>query len=183
MIRLIKKLFALVVTLALICSFGYFVVLPRVFPLKYQDSVETYADAYGLDKNFVNGVIFSESHFEPDAVSSAGAMGLMQVTAETGQWAAKQIGMDQAALDLTDPDTNIRIGCWYLSWLLTKFDGVKETALAGYNAGHGNVARWLDDAKMSQDGITLDEIPYGETKSYVKKVQLAERIYGYVYGE
>ena len=181
MIRFIKKLFTTAVTFALLVSFGYFVVLPRVLPLEYQDIVEKYTAVYGLDKNLVNGVIFSESHFEPNAVSSAGAKGLMQVTDETGWWAAEQIGLRTDPVDLTDPDTNIRIGCWYLSWLLDKFDGVTETALAGYNAGHGNVTKWLADEEMSADGITLEEIPYEETKSYVKKVQLAQLVYSYVY--
>lgn len=85
--------------------------------------------------------------------------------------------LDPAAIDLTDPDTNIHIGCWYLSWLNEKFGGVSETVLAGYNAGHGSVARWLADEEMSWDGITLDEIPYEETKSYVKRVKLAEQAY------
>lgn len=181
MIRFIKKLFTLAVSLVLLATFGYCVVLPRVLPLKYQDMVEKYAAQYQLEESLVYGVIFCESRFEPEAVSSADAVGLMQVTKETGWWAAEQMGLDPSAIDLTDPDTNIRIGCWYLHWLNEKFDGVQETALAGYNAGHGNVARWLADEEMSRDGITLDEIPYGETKSYVKRVELAEKIYCFVY--
>lgn len=181
MIRFIKKLFTLAVSLALLVAFGYCVVLPRVLPLKYQDIVEKYAKQYQLEESLVYGVIFCESHFEPEAISTAEAVGLMQVTEETGSWAAEQMGLDPNAIDLTDPDTNIRIGCWYLNWLNEKFDGVTETALAGYNAGHGNVAKWLANEEMSLDGITLDEIPYGETESYVKKVELAEKIYRYVY--
>ena len=181
MIRFIKRLFTIAVTLALLVSFGYCVALPRVLPLKYQDIVEKYAMIYNLDKNLVNGLIFCESHFEPEAVSSADAVGLMQVTMETGWWAAAQMGLHADAIDLRDPETNINIGCWYLNWLLDKFDGEKETALAGYNAGHGNVQKWLNDEEMSKDGITLDEIPFEETKTYVKKVQLAELAYQYVY--
>lgn len=181
MIRFIKKLFTMAMTLVLLFSFGYFVLLPRVLPLRYQPEVEAYASAYHLEKSLVNAVIFCESHFETDVVSSAGAIGLMQVTPETGWWAAEQMGLNPSAIDLTDPETNIRVGCWYLAWLLEKFDGVTETALAGYNAGHGNVAKWLANEDMSKDGITLEEIPYGETKSYVKKVELAEIVYRYVY--
>lgn len=181
MIRFIKRLFTLAVTLALVCSFGYLVVLPRVLPLQYQDLVEKYSDMYQLEKSLVNAVIFSESHFESSAVSSANAIGLMQVTNETAWWAAEQMGLDVTSIDLTDPDTNIQIGCWYLHWLLEKFDGVTETALAGYNAGHGNVTKWLSDDEMSKDGITLDEIPFDETKGYVKKVQLAQKIYSCIY--
>ena len=181
MIRFIKKLFTTAVTFALLVSFGYFVVLPRVLPLEYQDMVEKYAAAYGLEKSLVNGVIFAESHFEPDAVSVAGAKGLMQVTDETGWWAAEQMGLSADTVDLKDPNTNIRIGCWYLNWLLEKFDGTTETALAGYNAGHGNVTKWLANEEMSADGITLEEIPYDETKTYVKKVQLAQLAYRFIY--
>ena len=181
MIRFIKRLFTLAVTAALLVSFGYCVLLPRVLPLKYQDLVEKYARTYELEKSLINGVIFCESHFEPEAVSHADAMGLMQITEETGRWAAEQMGLDPEMIDLTDPDTNIRMGSWYLNWLMDKFGGVKETALAGYNAGHGNVQKWLDDAEISHDGITLDEIPYEETKVYVKKVQIAQAVYQYVY--
>ena len=181
MIRFIKRLFTLAVTLSLLVSFGYCVVLPRVLPLKYQDIVDRYAAEYQLEKSLVNAVIFCESHFETEAVSSADALGLMQVTQETGWWAAEEMGIEAENLDLTEPDTNIRIGCWYLRWLTEKFDGVTETALAGYNAGHGNVSKWLADEAMSADGITLEEIPFEETKSYVKKVQLAQLAYKYVY--
>lgn len=181
MIRFIKKVFTLAVTLALLLTFGYCVVLPRILPLKYQDVVERYAAENRLEESLVYAVIFCESHFEPEAVSSADAKGLMQVTKETGWWAAEQMGLSPETIDLTDPETNIRIGCWYLRWLYEKFDGVQDTALAGYNAGHGNVAKWLANEEMSRDGITLDEIPYEETKSYVKRVELAEKLYRLVY--
>lgn len=181
MIRFIKKVFTLAMTLILLVSFGYCVVLPRILPLRYQELVERYAAENRLEESLVYAVIFCESHFEPEAVSSADAKGLMQVTNETGWWAAEQMGLQPETIDLTDPETNIRIGCWYLGWLYEKFDGVQDTALAGYNAGHGNVAKWLANEEMSRDGITLDEIPYGETKSYVKRVELAEKIYRLVY--
>lgn len=111
MIRCIRKLFTLAVVLVLLAAFGYSVVLPRVLPLQYRDIVEQYAAEYGLEEAFVYGVIFCESHFEPDVISSADAVGLMQVTEETGKWAAAQMGLDPATIDLTDPDTNIHIGC------------------------------------------------------------------------
>lgn len=100
MIRCIRKLFTLAVVLVLLAAFGYSVVLPRVLPLQYRDIVEQYAAEYGLEEAFVYGVIFCESHFEPDVISSADAIGLMQVTEETGKWAAAQMGLDPAAIDL-----------------------------------------------------------------------------------
>ncbi len=181
MIRFLKKCLTFVVVLLLMASFAYFVLLPRVLPREYREYVEKYAGQYQLEESMIYAVIFCESHFEADAVSSAGAIGLMQVTEETGWWAAAQIGLNADSIDLKDPETNIRVGCWYLSWLDQKFDGVWETTLAAYNAGHGNVAKWLADEDKSKDGLTLDEIPYGETKSYVKRVELVERIYRTVY--
>ena len=103
------------------------------------------------------------------------------MTEETGLWAAGQVGLEQETLNLKDPETNIRLGCWYLKWLDEKFSGVQETGLAAYNAGHGNVAKWLADEEKSRDGMKLDEIPFGETKSYVKRVQLAEKLYRIAY--
>lgn len=181
MIRFLKKCFTFLVAAALMLSFAYFVLLPRILPRDYADIVGKYAARYELDEAFVDAVIFCESRFEADVVSPAGAMGLMQVTQETGWWAAQQIGLDTETLDLHDPETNIRIGCWYLHWLEEKFDGVPETMLAGYNAGHGNVAKWLADEEKSRDGITLDEIPYQETRSYVRRVGLVEKLYRLLY--
>ena len=181
MIRLMKRLFTLLCTLVLLAAFGYFVVLPRVLPRTYRNHVEACAVQYQLPQSLIYAVIFSESHFEPDAISSAGAVGLMQVTQETGWWAAAQMGMNADDLDLTDPKTNIQLGCWYLGWLDNKFNGVQETMLAGYNAGHGNVMRWLADEEKSRDGLTLDEIPFGETRIYVKKVTLLEKLYRVIY--
>lgn len=181
MIRFFKKCLTMLIALLLMAFFAYFVLLPRVLPLEYQNYVAKYARQYQLEEAFVNAVIFCESHFEPEVVSAAGAVGLMQVTQETGWWAAQQMGLDPETLDLKHPQTNIQIGCWYLHWLEDKFDGVQETMLAGYNAGHGNVARWLADEEKSKDGLTLDEIPYQETRSYVRRVKCMEAIYRFVY--
>lgn len=182
MIRFLKRVFHFLLVLCILAAVGYFVVIPRVLPMEYQESVEKYAQAYDLEPALIYAVIFCESRFEPDAVSRADAKGLMQVTDDTGVWVAGQIeGMDASAIDLFDPDTNIQIGCKYLEWLFEKFDGNPKTALAGYNAGHGNVARWLADEEKSRDGISLDEIPYEETEHYVEKVELVKKLYEWIY--
>lgn len=182
-IRFLKKIIIFGLSIGLIGAFGYFVILPKLLPLDYKETVETYASKYNVEESLVYAVIFCESGFDTNAHSRAGAKGLMQVTTETGWWASSYIehlkGKD---LDLTDPETNIAIGCWYLSWLTEKFQGEKETALAGYNAGHGNVGKWLADIEKSTDGVTLNDIPFGETKNYVKKVVFMEKIYKICYG-
>ncbi len=181
MIRFLKKCMTFLIALLLIASFAYFVLLPRALPLEYQSYVAKYARQYQLEEALVNAVIFCESRFDAEAVSAAGAVGLMQVTQETGWWAAQQMGLAEETLDLKNPEINIKIGCWYLHWLEDKFDGVQETILAGYNAGHGNVAKWLSDEEKSKDGLTLDEIPYKETRSYVRRVKCMEMVYRIVY--
>ncbi len=183
MIRFLKRLGMLLLTLCIIAGIGYFFVLPRLFPLGYSEYVEQYAAKYQLDSSLVYAVIYCESKFDPKAVSSADAKGLMQVTEDTGTWVAGTLeGMDTSSVDLFDAETNIRIGCRYLQWLLEKFDGYPKTSLAGYNAGHGNVAKWLADEEKSRDGITLEEIPYAETESYVEKVMWVQKMYKWIYG-
>ncbi|MBM6830200.1 lytic transglycosylase domain-containing protein [Anaerotignum lactatifermentans] len=180
--RLVKSLVKLILALCILGVLLYLFVLPRVLPLRYTQSVEHYAAEYGLEPSLVYAVIFCESGFHSEAVSTANAKGLMQITEDTGVWVAGQIdGLDATSVDLYDPDTNIRIGCKYLQWLLEKFDGNQETALAGYNAGHGKVAQWLADEEKSLDGITLAEIPYTETRTYVKKVELVKKLYEWIY--
>lgn len=180
--RLIKGFLKLAIAVCLLGVILYLFAVPRLLPLRYTQSVEYYAQEYRLEPSLVYAVIFCESGFEPEAVSHAGAKGLMQITEDTGLWVAGQIEeIDSETMDLFDPDTNIHIGCKYLQWLLEKFSGNPETALAGYNAGHGNVARWLEDEEKSLDGITLAEIPYPETREYVKKVELVQKLYQWIY--
>lgn len=152
-------------------------ILPQYLPKAYEAQVEQYATKYGLEESLVYAVIFCESGFNPEAVSPVGAIGLMQVTEETGWWAATYLDQNPDEVVLTDPDTNIAIGTWYLHWLMERFGDDLGTVLAGYNAGHGKVASWLDTEKYSQNGEQLDAIPFPETDKYVKKVQLIQKLY------
>ena len=130
----------------------------------------------------VYAVIFTESHFEERAVSTKNAKGLMQIGEGTGAWGADILRLEGYTKEsLFVPHINIQIGCWYLERLEKQF-GITETALAAYNAGSGNVSRWLENPNYSQDGKTLQQIPYGETKRYVKKVMTVQKIYQWLYG-
>ena len=113
---------------------------------------------------------------------SKDAKGLMQIGEITGEWAAELLDMEQYQKQmLFEPNINIQIGCWYLNKLTNQF-GTTQTALAAYNAGSGNVSKWLQDSHYSDDGKTLIDIPYGETKRYVKKVMFVQKIYQWLYG-
>ncbi len=147
------------------------------YPLKYEDLIVKYADEYEIDPYFVAAVINTESGFDTQAVSGAGAMGLMQVMPETGEWIAGKLKLEAFNKDmLLDPETNIEMGCWYLSFLKERFPN-EQTVMAAYNAGHGKVKEWLDDAQYSSDGAALDAIPFKETENYVKKVTNAYEKY------
>ncbi len=157
----------------------YTLLLDRLLPLKYEKYIEKYADEYELDKYLVMGVIRAESSFEDNAHSGV-ARGLMQITDDTARWIAKELKLEYSQDMILDAETNINMGCFYLSYLIERYKNT-ETALAAYNAGMGNVSSWLSDARYSSDGMALYEIPYGETKNYVRRVGVFEKLYKKIY--
>ena len=125
--RGLKKLLTWIFLLGIVTAFGYFVVCPKLVPLAYEEEVEEYATQYGVEPSLVYAVIFCESGYDAQAVSHAGAKGLMQIGDDTAVWAAEQIpDLEGKNIDIFNPATNIEIGCWYLGWLLEKFDGTVE---------------------------------------------------------
>lgn len=173
----------LILTAVLLAVQGKTAWLKITHPFKYEDTVRTYAREYQLDPLLVAAVINVESKFDPQAESAKGAKGLMQLMDDTALWGAEKIGL--AAFEseqLFQPETNIRIGCWYLSRLLEQYEGNKITALAAYNGGSGNVARWLQDPALSSNGKTLESIPFPETEAYVVRVRTQYEAYRKLYG-
>lgn len=150
-----------------------------IYPLAYEDYITKYAEEYHLDKFLVMAVIRTESDFVPEAHSGL-AGGLMQLTEETARWNAEQMGIE--VFDYMDPETNIMLGCHYLRYLIDNY-GVLDTALAAYNGGMGNVSAWLSDSRYSDNGKTLKEIPFSETKNYVMRVNDAWNYYREHYEE
>ncbi len=151
-----------------------------VFPLRYLDTVEKYSEEYGVDRVLILAVIHAESGFDPEAVSAADARGLMQINESTGIFIADKLGIEDYTQDkLYDPETSIRMGTWYLSYLGGLF-GVERTVLAAYNAGPGRVREWISSDDYG-DGENLLQIPYAETKGYVEKIELRKKIYRLLY--
>jgi soluble lytic murein transglycosylase len=137
-------------------------------PLRHEDVIRQQAADKGLDPALIAGVIYAESHFA-DRTSHAGARGLMQVTPQTARAIAQRTGgVAFREADLATPQVNISYGSWYLRHLLDHYGGNEVLALAAYNAGMGNVDRWI--AQSGDDGITADDLPFPETKAYVGKV-------------
>ena len=182
MSKLFKVLLALLaIVLAIIgARAGYETATQVKYPVAYADLIVKYSGQNDLDPFLVMGVIKQESNFVPEAHSGF-AGGLMQLTEETAEWNANQLGITD--YDYMDPETNIKFGCHYLRYLIDKYDGNIDTALAAYNGGMGNVESWLKNPDCSDDGDTLKYIPFGETRHYVRKVNEYWNEYAERYGQ
>jgi soluble lytic murein transglycosylase len=133
-------------------------------PLRHEDVIRQQADEKGVDAALIAAVIYSESKFS-DQTSSAGARGLMQITPEAAEYIERQSGGTTFELsDLADPELNIRYGTFLLRELLDRYDGDEAAALAAYNAGPGNADEW------GGSSLTVEEIPFPETRAYVEEV-------------
>ncbi len=184
--KFIRKIFCtLIILIAVIIAMSVgskYVIKENFFPYKYKEYVDKYSSQYNLDPLFVLAVIKTESKFDDDAQSHKNAVGLMQITVETGAWAAKEMGFNTFSKeDLYNQEYNIRMGCWYLRRLNDTFDGDLDLTIAAYNAGPTNVNTWLENEKYSSDGKSIDYIPFGETKKYVDKVDTYYHVYEYLY--
>jgi soluble lytic murein transglycosylase len=144
------------------------------YPLRYEPIVLAHARNYDLSPTLLAAVIYTESKFDADARSAAGAIGLMQLLPETAKGIAIRTGGGRFVVsDLVDPEINVRYGSWYLRNLLNRYDDVR-TALAAYHAGQGNVDEWREK------GVGIQ---FPETRDYVDKVLDAQRVYADAYRE
>ena len=140
------------------------------FPTPFRSAVVERASGIGLDPAYVYGLIRQESRFIMDARSGVGASGLMQVMPATARWTAKKIGMTNFTADqITDRDTNITIGTAYLKLALDDFAGSMALAAAAYNAGPGRPRNWRNGPVL-EAAIWAENVPFTETRDYVKKV-------------
>ena len=159
-----------------------------LYPFPYRSTVENYSSRWKVDKFLTVSVIKIESNFSEEAHSQSGAIGLMQLMPETAAWIAYQLGEapEEATEDiknLRDPETNIRYGTWYLAELKYEFKGNDVLTLAAYNAGRGNVHKWMEQNNWSEDFSDVEKIPYAETRDYVKRVLHCREKYSELYGK
>ena len=167
----------------LLLNRGYRRYLMSVYPIDHEELVQQASAAFDVPPSLIYAVIHTESSFEEDALSSANAKGLMQLTDDTFRWALLRAGDTgkYTIEDIYDPAVNIHYGVYVLHLLKEQFPET-ETVLAAYNAGQGRVREWLDNPDYSADGIRLDRIPYEETAEYVRRVIQAQRRYQTLYG-
>ncbi len=182
------RMLLLVVAVCLVCLPLLRLGLHRMdlvrYPKKYQEIIEKWAAEYELDPHILYAVVRTESGFDPDAVSDAGARGLMQITEETFAWIKlKCAPYEEIAFDdLFDPDVNVRFGAYFISRSLERYGGDLSTAAAAYHSGWGTVDRLLEEG-YSADGVTLNGYPYPQMNFYVYKINRSYDKYTQLYGE
>jgi soluble lytic murein transglycosylase len=180
-----RRRVTLTLGVALLAALAAAIIVPRLpdvvrelaLPLAHEDVIRQQAEAKELDPSLLAAVIYAESRFR-DVTSHAGARGLMQITPETAKYIAHLSGgtaFEQG--DLATPQINIAYGSFYLRYLLRRYDGNTVLALAAYNGGEGNVDRWIAGSGQSERSFTADQIPFTETREYVRRVLDARTSY------
>ncbi|GGE17560.1 transglycosylase [Marinithermofilum abyssi] len=142
-----------------------------MYPLDYEEQIMYSSDATGADPFLIMAVIRVESKFDPNKKSRVGAQGLMQLMPHTVEWVIDRGHFSPAFRDnVHDPAINIHMGSWYLAGLIREFHGNEVAAVAAYNAGPGNVKKWIQSGQWDGTRENLKQIPYGETRHYIQRV-------------
>lgn len=140
------------------------------YPFPYGQEIKKWSAERKLNPLLVTALIRQESMFEPKIKSIAGATGLMQVMPSTGEWIAPKIKLNSKTINLEDPNQNINLGTWYLDYTHGEYNNNSMLAIASYNAGPGNVAKWLRTIGKTDTDDFVEDIPFNETKNYVRQV-------------
>ncbi|WPX07587.1 lytic transglycosylase domain-containing protein [Anaerocellum danielii] len=176
-----KKVAIIVLLIVFLLLFErfYFFILKQIYPLKFSESISRYSSEIGVDPYLICAIIKSESNFNQYAVSKKGAVGLMQLSPLTAKWVAQKLKIQYSDEYLYDPDYNIKLGSWYIKYLLDYYSGDTKLAVAAYNAGMTNVNKWLSIKKRST--IEITEIPFKETNHFVRRVFKSYEMYKKLY--
>lgn len=182
-----KKLFVFIIIVCIIFVFLWIFkdkIQKIIYPKTYEEIITVYSNKYNVDENLIFAVIKSESDFKVGAVSKKGAIGLMQFMEETAKEVCIKnnisININNINQELKQADKNINIGTKYLSMLLQKYENI-ELTLAAYNAGSGNVDKWIQDKIIKSDGSDIENIPYKETNNYIRRILRDYKIYQNLY--
>lgn len=180
MLKKIIKVISLLLIIIIIMNYKN--VLKKFFPTDYQEIVTTYAEKYNLDPYLVYSIIKVESGFDASAKSYKGAIGLMQIMPQTGEYISNLLG-EQGFTEgkLYDPEINIRYGTYYFSKLYKSFYKNLDIALAAYNGGEGNVKSWIKKDSEGKIFLDMNKITFEETINYIYKVKRTYLFYRYIY--
>lgn len=169
LIKFIIKLFIIIFLVELV--YLYFM------PKKYDDIIDKYSTEYNVDRSLVKAVIFKESRFKETAVSSKGAIGLMQLMPSTALWLMNKLKIEDYKIE--SADNNIRLGTYYLSYLMNLMDSDEEHALLAYNAGPENAKRWVNSEGYSKEDMD-NYVDFNETRKYVREIKLTKNIISFM---
>src|ERR1039458_10358009 len=173
---------ALLVVIGVMISRVNHAVNELALPLSDARVIREQAAAKHLDPALIAAVIYAETKFDP-RTSPAGAEGLMQIEPATAEFLAKLSGGYRfTTSDLGTPAVNVAYGSYYLRYLLDHYEGDEMLAVAAYNAGITNVDEWVARARAEGGSLTVDEIPFGQTRAYVQRVLGAQHEYRALYG-
>lgn len=169
LIKFIIKLFIIIFLVELV--YLYFI------PKKYDDIIDKYSTEYNVDRSLVKAVIFKESRFKETAVSSKGAIGLMQLMPSTALWLMNKLKIEDYKIE--SADNNIRLGTYYLSHLMKIMDSDEEHALLAYNAGPENAKRWVNSEGYNKEDMD-NYVDFNETRKYVREIKLTRNIISFM---
>lgn len=142
-----------------------------VYPIDFYEEIQKYAHSVGNDAPLMLALVREESYFNPDATSSVGARGLMQLMPATAKEISAHYGYGlMSENDLYKPELNIKIGNTYYAQLRSMLNNLDISAIAAYNGGIGSIGRWKKNLNYADTDEFVEQIPYSETKNYVKKV-------------
>ena len=174
--KLLLKIILIIILVSIVAICINKLMIKIFYKKEYSKYVSKYSQEYNVDENLIYALIKAESNFEADAVSSKNAQGLMQLMLTTAEDVAKKNGINLTEENILEPDININIGTKYISTLLNKYECV-EIALAAYNAGSGNVDKWIEKGSIKADGSDIENIPFKETNNYVRRIMRDYKIY------
>ena len=181
-----KLIIFIIILIVLILLIGVFkiqnIILKKIFKREYSEYVYKYSEENNIDPYLTFAIIKAESNFKRNIKSKSGAVGLMQLMEETAVEEASEFGEEIIVVEkLYNPEFNIKVGTKYYAKLLKKYNN-ELIALAAYNAGMGNVDKWIKDGIIKEDGSDIENIPIKETNNYVRKIIRNYKIYKELYG-
>ena len=186
--RIIRKKYTIITVLGIIIIGLLFYkpleteILKHLYPCEYSEYVEKYAKEYNIDYLLIYSIIKAESNFEPQSTSVSGAKGLMQLMETTAEEVVENTTIEYKQDEtIYDIETNIILGTKYFAQLLEYYNGNIYLSLTAYNAGMGNVAKWIEKGIIKEDGSDIENIPFRETNNYVRKIIRNYRIYQELY--
>lgn len=179
-------LFLIIILLSLVMYNAFNIeekILVKLYPKKFEEYVYKYSEKLDIDPMLTFAIIKTESNFKEDAVSSSGAIGLMQLMEKTAKEQARKLDIEYTKESLYNAETNLKIGLNYFNTLLDYYKQNYILAFTAYNAGLGNVQKWINEGKIKSDGSDIENIPFKETNMYVRKIIKNYEMYKRLYKE